>query len=130
MFCVFCGIVVPYGKPPPVAIISHSAWSRLFWQRPECGWTTGAHERIRREVSAADSSLVASNPRPLVEMLSDLTAQQKTYATLMTFFAVSDRFLLVWSEHHPGGCLHGCNLFALTDRNDRNTRTSNACDAG
>ncbi|HET6891924.1 MAG TPA: ABC transporter permease, partial [Pyrinomonadaceae bacterium] len=49
--------------------------------------------RIRREVSAADSSLVASNPRPLMEMLSALTAQQKMQATLMTFFAGVALFL-------------------------------------
>jgi ABC-type antimicrobial peptide transport system permease subunit len=52
-----------------------------------------ASERIRREVSAADSSLVASKPRPLVELLSGLTAQQKMYATLMTFFAAVALFL-------------------------------------
>ena len=50
-------------------------------------------EQIRREVFAADSSLVASNPRPLVEMLSALTAPQKMQATLMTFFACVALFL-------------------------------------
>jgi putative ABC transport system permease protein len=49
--------------------------------------------RIRREVSAADASLVASKPRPLAEMLSELSAQQRMYATLMTFFAAVALFL-------------------------------------
>lgn len=38
--------------------------------------------KIPREVSAVDASVIASTPRPLVEMLSGLTAQQKIYATL------------------------------------------------
>lgn len=59
----------------------------INWVVRATGDSATVTERIRREVSAADSSLVASTPRPLVEMLSGLTAQQKMYATLMTFFA-------------------------------------------
>ena len=65
----------------------------LNWVVQVTGDTATVSERICREVSAADSSLVASRPRPLVEMLSGLTAQQKMYATLMTFFAAVALFL-------------------------------------
>ena len=59
----------------------------LNWVVQVTGDPSAISGRIRQEVFAADSSLVASNPRPLIEMLSALTAPQKMQATLMTFFA-------------------------------------------
>ena len=65
----------------------------LNWVVQVAGDPAAVSGRIRREVFAADSSLVASNPRPLMEMLRALTAQQKMQATLMTFFAGVALFL-------------------------------------
>jgi len=65
----------------------------LNWVVRVTGDPSAISGRIRREVFAADSSLVASNPRPLMEMLSALSAQQKMQATLMTFFAGVALFL-------------------------------------
>ena len=65
----------------------------LNWVVQVTGEPSAISARIRREVFAADSSLVASNPRPLMEMLSALSAPQKMQATLMTFFAGVALFL-------------------------------------
>ena len=65
----------------------------LNWVVQVTGDPSAISGRIRREVFAADSSLVASNPRPLVEIISALTAPQKIQATLMTFFAGVALFL-------------------------------------
>ena len=65
----------------------------LNWVVQVTGEPSAISGQIRREVFAADSSLVASNPRPLTDMLSALTAPQKMQATLMTFFAGVALFL-------------------------------------
>ncbi len=65
----------------------------LNWVVQVTGDPSAISGRLRREMFAADSSLVASHPRPLVEMLSALTAPQKMQATLMTFFAGVALFL-------------------------------------
>jgi len=65
----------------------------LNWVVQVAGDPAAVSGQIRREMFAADSSLVASNPRPLMEMLSALTAQQKMQATLITFFAGVALFL-------------------------------------
>ncbi|HEU0252096.1 MAG TPA: FtsX-like permease family protein, partial [Pyrinomonadaceae bacterium] len=65
--------------------------------------------QVRREVFAADASLVASHPRQLEGMLSALTAPQKTQATLMTFFAGVALFLGAVG-------LHGVMSHSLAER--------------
>lgn len=87
------GIFIPAAQVPDRTTAFLNQILPLNWVVQVTGDPAIASARIRREVSAADSSLVASNPRLLVEMLSGLTAQQKTYATLMTFFAAVALFL-------------------------------------
>ena len=81
----------------------------LNWVVQVTGDPSAVSARIRREVFAADSSLVASNPRPLMEMLSALTAQQQMQATLMTFFASVALFLGAVG-------LHGVMSHSLAER--------------
>ncbi len=87
------GMFIPAAQVPERTTAFLNQIVALNWVVQVTGDAAGISETIRREVSAADSSLVASKPRPLVEMLSDLTAQQKIYATLMTFFAAVALFL-------------------------------------
>jgi len=87
------GIFIPAAQVPDRTTAFLNQIVPLNWVVQVTGDPAAVSERIRREVSAADSSLVASKPRPLVQMLSGLTAQQKTYATLMTFFAAVALFL-------------------------------------
>lgn len=65
----------------------------LNWVVQVTGDPSAISGRIRREVFAADSGLVASHPRPLLEMLDELTAHKKMQTTLMTFFAGVALFL-------------------------------------
>ena len=81
----------------------------LNWVVQVTGDPSAISARIRREVFAADSSLVASHPRPLTEMLSGLTAHQKMQATLMTFFAGVALFLGAVG-------LHGVMSHSLAER--------------
>jgi putative ABC transport system permease protein len=81
----------------------------LNWVVQVTGDPSAISGRIRQEVFAADSDLVASNPRPLMEMLSALTAQQKMQATLMTFFAGVALFLGAVG-------LHGVMSHSLAER--------------
>jgi putative ABC transport system permease protein len=87
------GIFIPAAQVPDRTTAFLNQIVPLNWVVQVTADPIAASERIRREVSAADSSLVASKPRPLVELLSGLTAQQKMYATLMTFFAAVALFL-------------------------------------
>ena len=87
------GIFIPAGQVPDRTTAFLNQIVPLNWVVQVTGDPAAVSAKIRREVSAADASLVASNPRPLVDMLSGLTAQQKTYATLMTFFAAVVLFL-------------------------------------
>jgi predicted permease len=87
------GIFIPAAQVPDRTTAFLNQIVPLNWVVQVTGDPIAVSERIRREVSAADSSLVASKPRPLVELLSGLTAQQKMYATLMTFFAAVALFL-------------------------------------
>ena len=87
------GIFIPAAQVPDRTTAFLNQIVPLNWVVQVTGDTATVSETIRREVSAADSNLVASKPRPLVEMLSSLTAQQQTYATLMTFFAAVALFL-------------------------------------
>jgi predicted permease len=87
------GIFIPGAQVPDRTTAFLNQIVPLNWVVQVTGDPIAVSERIRREVSAADSSLVASKPRPLVELLSGLTAQQKMYATLMTFFAAVALFL-------------------------------------
>ncbi|HEU4874419.1 MAG TPA: FtsX-like permease family protein, partial [Pyrinomonadaceae bacterium] len=87
------GIFIPAAQVPDRTTAFLNQIVPLNWVVQVTGDPAAVGERIRREVSAADSSLVASKPRPLVELLSGLTAQQKMYATLMTFFAAVALFL-------------------------------------
>lgn len=87
------GIFIPAAQVPDRTTAFLNQIVPLNWVVQVTGDPALVSERLRREVSAADSSLVASKPRPLVEMLSGLTAQQKMYATLMTFFAAVALFL-------------------------------------
>ncbi len=87
------GIFIPAAQVPDRTTAFLNQILPLNWVVQVTGDAATVSSRIRREVSAADSSLVASKPRPLVEMLSGLTAQQKTYATVMTFFAAVALFL-------------------------------------
>ena len=81
------GIFIPAAQVPDRTTAFLNQIVPLNWVVQVTGDTSAISGRIRREVSAADGSLVASNPRSLAEMLSGLTAQHKMYATLMTFFA-------------------------------------------
>jgi len=87
------GIFIPAAQVPDRTTAFLNQIVPLNWVVQVTGDPAAVSGRIRREVSAADASLVASKPRPLAEMLSGLTAQQKTYATLMTFFAAVALFL-------------------------------------
>ena len=87
------GIFIPAAQVPDRTTAFLNQILPLNWVVRVTGDTATVSGRIRREVTAADSSLVASKPRPLVEMLSGLTAQQRMYATLMTFFAAVALFL-------------------------------------
>jgi predicted permease len=87
------GIFIPAAQVPDGTTAFLNQIVPLNWVVQVAGDPSTVSAKIRREVSAADASLVASTPRPLVEMLSGLTAQQKTYATLMTFFAAVALFL-------------------------------------
>ena len=87
------GIFIPAAQVPDRTTGFLNQIVPLNWVVQVTGDPALVSERIRREWSAADSSLVASKPRPLVELLSGLTAQQKMYATLMTFFAAVALFL-------------------------------------
>jgi putative ABC transport system permease protein len=87
------GIFIPAAQVPDRTTAFLNQIVPLNWVVQVTADPIAASDRIRREVSAADSSLVASKPRPLVELLSGLTAQQKMYATLMTFFAAVALFL-------------------------------------
>jgi len=87
------GIFIPAAQVPDRTTAFLNQIVPLNWVVQATADTATVSETIRREVSAADSNLVASKPRPLVEMLSSLTAQQQTYATLMTFFAAVALFL-------------------------------------
>ena len=87
------GIFIPAAQVPDRTTAFLNQIVPLNWVVQVTGDPAAAGERIRRKVSAADSSLVSSKPRPLMEMLSGLTAQQKMYATLMTFFAAVALFL-------------------------------------
>jgi predicted permease len=87
------GIFIPAAQVPDRTTAFLNEIVPLNWVVQVTGDPAAVGERIRREVSAADPSLVASKPRPLVELLSGLTAQQKMYATLMTFFAAVALFL-------------------------------------
>lgn len=87
------GIFIPAAQVPDRTTAFLNQIVPLNWVVQVTGDPATVSETIRREVSAADSSFVASKPRLLVEMLSGLTAQQKMYATLMTFFAAVALFL-------------------------------------
>jgi putative ABC transport system permease protein len=87
------GIFIPAAQVPDRTTAFLNQIVPLNWVVQVTGDPAKVSEMIRREVSAADSSVVASTPRTLVEMLSGLTAQQQIYATLMTFFAAVALFL-------------------------------------
>jgi putative ABC transport system permease protein len=87
------GIFVPAAQVPDRTTAFLNQIVPLNWVVQVTGDPTAVSDRIRREVTAADPSLIASNPRPLAQMLSGLTAQQKVLATLMTFFAAVALFL-------------------------------------
>lgn len=87
------GVFIPAAQVPDRTTAFLNQIVPLNWVVQVTGDTAIVSAKIRREVSAADSSFVASNPRPLVELLSGLTAPQKIYATLMTFFAAVALFL-------------------------------------
>lgn len=81
----------------------------LNWVVQVSGDPSAISGQIRREVFAADSSLIASNPRLLMEMLNALTAPQKMQATLITFFAGVALFLGAVG-------LHGVMSHSLAER--------------
>lgn len=87
------GIFIPAAQVPDSTTAFLNQIVPLNWVVQVTGDTSALSSTIRSEVSATDSSLVASRPRPLADMLSALTAQQKMYATLMTFFAAVALFL-------------------------------------
>ena len=80
-------IFIPAAQVPDATTAFLNQVAPLSWLIQVSGNASVVSGRIRKEVFSADSSLVASNPRSLVEMLGGLTAQQKTHATLVTFFA-------------------------------------------
>ena len=87
------GIFIPAAQVPDRTTAFLNQILPLNWVVQVTGDPAAVSARVRSEVSAADASLVASKPRPLVEMLSGLTAPQKVFATLMTFFAAVALFL-------------------------------------
>ena len=87
------GIFIPAAQVPDRTTAFLNQIVPLNWVVQVTSDSAAVSERIRREVSATDSSLVASKPRPFLETLSGLTAQQQMYATLMTFFAAVALFL-------------------------------------
>lgn len=93
------GIFVPAGQVPDRTTAFLNQIVPLNWVVQVTGDPAAVSTRLRREVSVADAGLVASKPRPLEEMLSGLTAPQKTYATLMTFFAAVALFLGAMGLH-------------------------------
>ncbi|HET7286670.1 MAG TPA: ABC transporter permease, partial [Pyrinomonadaceae bacterium] len=87
------GIFIPAAQVPDRTTAFLNQIVPLNWVVQVMGDPAKVSGTIPREVSAADSSMVASTPRPLADMLSGLTAQQQMYATLMTFFAAVALFL-------------------------------------
>ena len=87
------GIFIPAAQVPDRTTAFLNQLVPLNWVVQVTGDPATVNEKLRREVSAVDASLVASKPRPLMELLTSLTAQQKIYATLMTFFAAVALFL-------------------------------------
>lgn len=103
------GIFIPAVQAPDRTTAFLNQIVPLNWVVQVTGDTSAISGQIRREVFAADSSLVASNPRPLEEMSSALTAPQKMQATLMTFFAGVALFLGAVG-------LHGVMSHSLAER--------------
>jgi ABC-type antimicrobial peptide transport system permease subunit len=87
------GIFIPAAQTPDKTTAFLNKIVPLNWVVQVSGEPSAISGRIRKEVFAADSSLVASNPRPFMEMVRALSAQQKMQATLMTFFAGVALFL-------------------------------------
>src|SRR6185369_4302854 len=63
------GIFIPAAQVPDRTTAFLNQIVPLNWVMEVTGDAAAVREKIRREVSAADSSLVASKPRPLVELL-------------------------------------------------------------
>lgn len=103
------GIFIPAAQVPDRTTAFLNQIVPLNWLVQVTGDRAAVSGTIRREMSAAYSSVVASTPRPLVEMLSGLTAQQQMYATLMTFFAAVALFLGAVG-------LHGVMSYSVAER--------------
>ena len=103
------GIFIPAVQVPDRTTAFLNQIVPLNWVVQVTGDPSAMSGQIRREVFAADASLVASHPRQLEEMLSALTAPQKMQATLMTFFAGVALFLGAVG-------LHGVMSHSLAER--------------
>ncbi|HEY5883982.1 MAG TPA: ABC transporter permease [Pyrinomonadaceae bacterium] len=86
-------IFVPAAQVPDATTVFLNQIAPLSWVVQVKGDPSLVGSRIRKDVFSVDSSLVASNPRPLIELLSALTEQKKTHATLVSFFAGIALFL-------------------------------------